>query len=627
MQVVLDMSLAPSASIAQKVSQEIDKWQREVLVRTRPDGQEKRAGRIAFAHESNVLEAINLSLNLFEEHWIDRDLQRTGLALLVITAGTTFYHVPKNLLRLTTERMLCHGIGMDLISLSKTPLHTVPLFSFRSQEPTLSQVGSTSRLALGDTLFVGATTRDPRSPLPEDQRTPLYYDSPSSSPATSIYYSEPLFIFCSFFGFQSDKPHRIDRFMPRARCYELLSQGVGERIPISIELLPGLVEMQKDPEEEEWKYLTEAEKRQKRRERYDAHAVGAKVGVNTVVWNPQSGTSGGDISGTSLPLVAPKPVVRIMVEQREQTLGHSRQRSSDGSLGVAAKGRAVSAAVLGTPAAAEPERGRERRASDAHRIPSSTRSRTPRGVRAPSISSIKTVSSRNSRPTPKTLSMPSLISRLTGATSTGSSSGTVTTATSSARPSWLGMFRGVASSSSAPATNTTTVSATSVAGAGMQPPSIGVQRVAAQGNSKPSLDLDTISLEPSRPSSVTSPSTTSSRRSSNTIATRMAIAAPTRPISIGTRAVGNTREVARSLKSPNEVGPSSLSATQYAPVEEAAREESNTSSRIKKREFGKLFNPSKPRRKGKLNEPEDNERRWASLYIRHSNDQRAVNWV
>ena len=67
------------------VSSEIRKWQEEVLLRTRPNGEQKLSGRIAFAHESNMLEAVNLALNSFEEHWIDRDLQRTGLSLIVIT--------------------------------------------------------------------------------------------------------------------------------------------------------------------------------------------------------------------------------------------------------------------------------------------------------------------------------------------------------------------------------------------------------------------------------------------------------------------------------------------------------------------------------------------------------------
>ncbi|GAA5914304.1 GTPase-activating protein IML1 [Sporobolomyces salmoneus] len=415
--VILDVTPSPSASIIQTVASELRRWQELVLLRTREDGTEKLSGRLACAHESPVLEATNLALNSFEEHWIDRDLHRTGLEVIVLTAGSSFYQVDKQLLRLTTERMLYHGIGLDLISLSKMPLHSVPLFQFSSPDPAAvttvqgevwdasSGAGGTSVTGMNaegggqqrhegiavtphkfDTLFPNqpvpsslrsgkspaatlsspssrhpplrhrrsiSSIRDmdralPSSPLrevhqpassvqaqshqrrgfpstpqsilnkttdsihtssgvgtiarditsvPDDQRDPLYYDplptpatqsqqshsrapssstvpfpasattrrsstsllpgSPlpplaSSSPApplaydppslppplpTSLYYSEPLFVFPHFFGTQPDKPHRVDRFMPRARCYELFSQGLGGKMPLALPLL------------------------------------------------------------------------------------------------------------------------------------------------------------------------------------------------------------------------------------------------------------------------------------------------------------------------------------------------------------------------------------------------------
>lgn len=87
------------------------------------------------AYEGNVLEAVNLALNPFEEHYIDRDLSRTGLSMCVITPGTGHFAVDKNLLRLTTERMIDHGIALDLVCLTKMPLHSVPLFSYVAQKP------------------------------------------------------------------------------------------------------------------------------------------------------------------------------------------------------------------------------------------------------------------------------------------------------------------------------------------------------------------------------------------------------------------------------------------------------------------------------------------------------------
>ena len=336
-------------------------------------------------------------------------------------------------MRLTTERMLFHGCGLDLVSLSKMPLHTIPLFQFRSPDPSAAELAiavNDSSVALaavraGESVATTGTThplgmsfysssarspvgahhrfpasatasgafrpsslrqqhafpaspplRDPRAPtmadarsdsaaaaavassriapiqVPDDQRDPLYFDPPpprssstataaqhargqsgtaaspfpatpssisSAAPAlnaptaslarpggdagggvleTSLYYHEPMFVFPHFFGTQIDKPHRVDRFMPRARCYELMSQGVTERVPIALPLLRlehpdgagagvGSVAASSDAAagadgesaagaEAGEGYLDELARRQLRRERYDALALGAR---------------------------------------------------------------------------------------------------------------------------------------------------------------------------------------------------------------------------------------------------------------------------------------------------------------------------------------------------------------
>ena len=81
------------------------------------------------------MEAVNLALNPFDEHYIDRDLSRTGLSIMIVSPGTGHFAVDKNLLRLTTERMVDHGFSLDLVCLSKMPLHSVPLFSYVSKRP------------------------------------------------------------------------------------------------------------------------------------------------------------------------------------------------------------------------------------------------------------------------------------------------------------------------------------------------------------------------------------------------------------------------------------------------------------------------------------------------------------
>lgn len=85
------------------------------------------------AHEGNILESINLVLNPFDEHHIDRDLSRTGLSIMVITPGVGYFTVNKTMLRLTTERLLDAGFTIDMICMSQIPLHVTPLFSYWSR--------------------------------------------------------------------------------------------------------------------------------------------------------------------------------------------------------------------------------------------------------------------------------------------------------------------------------------------------------------------------------------------------------------------------------------------------------------------------------------------------------------
>ena len=83
-----------------------------------------------------------MALSAFDKHYVDRDLQRTGLSIIIITAGTSHFNVEKNLLRLTMERMIDEGFGVDCVSLAKMPLHAVPLFRYEGS--VLSQKGRPS---------------------------------------------------------------------------------------------------------------------------------------------------------------------------------------------------------------------------------------------------------------------------------------------------------------------------------------------------------------------------------------------------------------------------------------------------------------------------------------------------
>ncbi|PWN32837.1 uncharacterized protein FA14DRAFT_162096 [Meira miltonrushii] len=246
------------------------------------------AGSLSASHEGNILEAINLALNPFDEHYVDRDLNRTGLDLVVLTAGTGHFDVDKNLLRLTTERLIDNGIGFDLVCLTKMPLHSVPLFHFQSPVPMpdlsntqatfASASGSTStkRRSMRNSTANGSIGRshnattgaqasypdplyfDPKHGSPSKQQTQPQQVSASYTSATGVirpspltdFYSIPHWVDCSFYNLQQDKPFRGDRFVPRCKMHEVQMLGLMENEISDISLpyidfgrLPGVVAM------------------------------------------------------------------------------------------------------------------------------------------------------------------------------------------------------------------------------------------------------------------------------------------------------------------------------------------------------------------------------------------------
>jgi hypothetical protein len=180
-------------------------------------------GFLTYAYQGNVLEAINLALNPYDRHHLDRDFVRTGLCLTLITPGTGYFKVDKqsvlvrqngccltltddlpclhcptyfdsSLLRLTTERCNDHGLGLDLVCLNKMPLHSVPLFGYLSANPDLEAEtpGSSGVIAKDGSgrqppLSTSAGNKEAGSSL----KDPLYYDPPTYAGTSElrIFYS------------------------------------------------------------------------------------------------------------------------------------------------------------------------------------------------------------------------------------------------------------------------------------------------------------------------------------------------------------------------------------------------------------------------------------------------------
>ncbi|KAH7130309.1 hypothetical protein B0J11DRAFT_249003 [Dendryphion nanum] len=144
--VVSDMASGDWINILYQLKKEFRTFLRDVSLVPKPtDGPESTpqrpedheseliiSGKPTAAAHGNVLEAINLAAAQFAKDYIDRDLVRTGISVVVVTAGTGVFEVDYNMLKLTTDSLVGSGIGIDLVCLSPMPLHSVPLFKYRS---------------------------------------------------------------------------------------------------------------------------------------------------------------------------------------------------------------------------------------------------------------------------------------------------------------------------------------------------------------------------------------------------------------------------------------------------------------------------------------------------------------
>ncbi|KAK0205670.1 hypothetical protein IW262DRAFT_1450941 [Armillaria fumosa] len=176
--------------------------------------QVRLVGRLSYAHDGPILEALNLGLNPTETHYIDRSLLLTGAATMLITPGTGYFRVSKHLLRLTTTRMLDQGFGLDLICLEKPPLHSSPIFSFQGVQPD-------SKVAVAGSREMDPLWGGDDDSTPQDART------------KATFWWEPFWISVSFWDKQMDLPFRQDRFIARAKMHEIQMLGLLEHDVLS----------------------------------------------------------------------------------------------------------------------------------------------------------------------------------------------------------------------------------------------------------------------------------------------------------------------------------------------------------------------------------------------------------
>ncbi|VVC42362.1 Hypothetical protein CINCED_3A011295 [Cinara cedri] len=89
------------------------------------------------AAQGNILEVLNMALNVFEKHFIERSLDRTGQLVIVVSPGMGEFDVDRQLTNITKQRVMDNGVGIDLICVGQEPLYAVPLFLFQNRDELL----------------------------------------------------------------------------------------------------------------------------------------------------------------------------------------------------------------------------------------------------------------------------------------------------------------------------------------------------------------------------------------------------------------------------------------------------------------------------------------------------------
>jgi DEP domain-containing protein 5 len=210
-------------------------------------------GQPTSALRGNILEAINIASSQFASDYIDRDLVRTGISVIVITPGTGLFEVNRRLLDLTSENLTNNGIGIDLVCLSKMPLHSVPLFKWSRSPPTASKTSSDTSLSLESpsTILRNQSSAPAKAPGASPSHGSLLQSTPRRKAMSIVTQAQwsfgvPQWIDISYWtssGQQREFGHRKQlqktaqfylnplyskAFVPRVRMYELQMMGVME---------------------------------------------------------------------------------------------------------------------------------------------------------------------------------------------------------------------------------------------------------------------------------------------------------------------------------------------------------------------------------------------------------------
>jgi hypothetical protein len=132
----------------------------------------------------------------------------TGATTILISPGTGYFRVSKQLLRLTTTRMLDQGFVLDLILLTKQPLHQSPIFSFEGLDP-LGKYDKDGSNDYKEAKF--EKDRNISDPLMLDPLWGGDDDPKADQRQKKTFWWEPFWISTTFWDKQMDLPFRQDR--------------------------------------------------------------------------------------------------------------------------------------------------------------------------------------------------------------------------------------------------------------------------------------------------------------------------------------------------------------------------------------------------------------------------------
>lgn len=110
---------------------EFANFKRDILLHLE-DATYKIKGEPCPSVKANLLEAINMSLTLVSDRYKHTDLRHSINHMIVVTPGTGLFDVDYDLMLETSKKMFSLDCALDIVCLSQPPLHTVPLFRYRS---------------------------------------------------------------------------------------------------------------------------------------------------------------------------------------------------------------------------------------------------------------------------------------------------------------------------------------------------------------------------------------------------------------------------------------------------------------------------------------------------------------